>query len=301
MIKAPTEIICVDANYSTTRLVTREQPIIKNKPEDQFESVLFLPVSENRQGEGGLRTQGYFKQSYPDKPLISIITVVFNGEKYLEETIQSVINQSYDNVEYIIIDGGSTDGTLDIIKKYESQIDYWVSEGDEGIYDAMNKGMGISTGDYLLFLGSDDTLRNNLLEISRYMLCSDTIYYGNVYCIKSEKIYNGKYNKYKIMLSNICHQSIFYPMGVYKKHKYNLKYLILSDYNMNICLMNTYHFKYVNFIVSNYNDGEGVSSNFKDDNFDTDKLILFKENLPAIYFYIYLCREFLKNLIKGLL
>lgn len=82
---------------------------------------MFLP-----EGEGGLRTKGYFKNSFEDKPLIGIITVVFNGE-----TIQSVINQTYDNIEYIIIDGG----TLDIITKYEDQIDYWVSERDKGIYE----------------------------------------------------------------------------------------------------------------------------------------------------------------------
>lgn len=89
-------------------------------------------------------------------PLISIITVVFNGEKHLEETIQSIINQTYDNVEYIIIDGGSIDGTLDIIRKYEAKIDYWVSERDGGISDAFNKGVKIAKGDYINFQGDGD-------------------------------------------------------------------------------------------------------------------------------------------------
>lgn len=88
--------------------------------------------------------------------LVSIITAVYNGEKYLEETIQSVINQTYDNIEYIIIDGGSTDGTLDIIKKYEDKIDYWVSEKDKGISDAFNKGVKIANGDYINFQGDGD-------------------------------------------------------------------------------------------------------------------------------------------------
>ncbi len=82
-------------------------------------------------------------------PLITVITVVYNGEKYLEETIQSVINQTYPNVEYIIIDGGSTDETIDIIKKYEDKIDLWISEKDEGIYDAMNKGIYLATGQWV--------------------------------------------------------------------------------------------------------------------------------------------------------
>ena len=149
-------MICLDESYSTTRLLTREQPVIENKTEDKFESMLFLPEGEGLQGEGGLRTQGYFKKSDTEKPLITIITVVFNGEKFLEETIQSVINQTYDYVEYIIIDGGSTDGTLDFIKKYEHAIDYWVSERDEGISDAFNKGVGLASGRYINFQGDGD-------------------------------------------------------------------------------------------------------------------------------------------------
>lgn len=97
-----TKIITLDENYSTTRLVTKEKPEIVNKPEKKFETLLFLPEGEGRRGEGGLRTQGYFKKSYDGKPLISVITVVYNGEKYLEETIQSIIHQTYDYVSYKI-------------------------------------------------------------------------------------------------------------------------------------------------------------------------------------------------------
>lgn len=91
-----------------------------------------------------------------DNQSISIITAVYNGEKYLEETIQKVINQDYKNFEYIIIDGGSTDGTVDIIKKYEEHISYWVSEKDKGISDAFNKGILAAKGDYINFQGDGD-------------------------------------------------------------------------------------------------------------------------------------------------
>lgn len=141
---------------------------------------LFLPDCEVIKGEGGLQTKGYFKKSYKDKLLISIITVVYNGEEYLEETIQSVINQTYDNVEYIIIDGASTDGTLDIIKKYADKIDYWISEKDEGISAAFNKGILVASGKYLNFLNAGDKLlhKNILNNFDKYFINSDAIITG---------------------------------------------------------------------------------------------------------------------------
>ena len=112
--------------------------------------------SKSLNKSGGIRSSGKLKATSPGAPLISIITAVLNGDKTLERTIQSVIDQDYKNIEYIIIDGGSTDGTLDIIKKYDHAIDYWMSEPDEGIYDAFNKGIQISSGEWIYFLGADD-------------------------------------------------------------------------------------------------------------------------------------------------
>ena len=89
-------------------------------------------------------------------PLISIITIALNAEIYLEQTIQSVLNQTYKNIEYIIVDGGSTDGTLGIIEKYKDEIAHFVSEEDNGIADAMNKGVSLASGDYIIFLHADD-------------------------------------------------------------------------------------------------------------------------------------------------
>lgn len=114
-------------------------------------------MTENKKS-GGLRTKGCEKNSISETPLISVVTVVFNGAATLEHTIRSVIEQSYGNVEYIIVDGGSTDGTLGIIQKYEGNIDYWVSEKDAGIYDAMNKAIGLASGDYYVVVGCDDEL-----------------------------------------------------------------------------------------------------------------------------------------------
>jgi glycosyltransferase involved in cell wall biosynthesis len=99
-----------------------------------------------------------------DHPLVSIITVVYNGQQYIEDVIKSVLNQSYKNIEYIIIDGGSTDNTLAIIKKYENQISYWISEKDEGISDAFNKGIQRSKGEIIGIINSDDWYEKDAVE-----------------------------------------------------------------------------------------------------------------------------------------
>ena len=96
---------------------------------------------------------------------VTIITAVFNADTYLNECILSVLNQTYDNIEYIIIDGGSTDKTVDIVKKYDSQLAHWTSEPDEGIYDAWNKGLAQATGQWIAFIGADDQLLPNAIEM----------------------------------------------------------------------------------------------------------------------------------------
>ena len=99
-----------------------------------------------------------------DNSLISVITVSYNAVSTIEQTILSVINQTYSNIEYIIIDGGSTDGTIDIIRRYEDKIAYWVSEPDRGIYDAMNKGASKANGEYIAFLNTMGLEVKHLLE-----------------------------------------------------------------------------------------------------------------------------------------
>jgi len=209
-----------------------------NKPEDKLETVLLLPEKEGRIVEGGLRTQGHFKKSYNDKPLVSIITVVFNSEKYLENTILSVISQAYDNVEYIIIDGGSTDGTIDIIKKYEDKLDYWISESDDGIYDAMNKGIDLVTGEWVNFVNSSDVLNGNAYTVILDCLVKnsnkcDVIAFGySIVNIKSNLLkadFKPNLNKKWKMPSS--HNSIVYKSDLLKEYKFNLNFKYASDFD----------------------------------------------------------------------
>ena len=113
---------------------------------------------------GGLRKKYFFKKDKKNLPLVSVITVVLNNKKFLEQSISSVLNQSYKNYELIIIDGKSTDGTLDILKKNNSKIDYWISEKDKGIYNAMNKGIKLSRGSIISILNSDDIFYKHALR-----------------------------------------------------------------------------------------------------------------------------------------
>jgi len=129
-----------------------------------------LPFNPLRNGEGGLRMKGWYKSAsgnihgISSDPLITVITVTFNAAKTLKQTILSVINQGYSNVEFIVIDGGSKDGTLEILQQFEHAIDYWVSEPDNGIFDAWNKGVSLSSGDWIAFLGADDVYLDGALD-----------------------------------------------------------------------------------------------------------------------------------------
>ena len=114
--------------------------------------------------EGGLRTKKKFIM-YFNAPLISIITVVKNGSKNIKRCVESVQNQKNINVEHIIIDGGSRDNTMKIIKKYSNKIDYWISERFKGIYDAMNKGLRLANGSYIGIINSDDFYKKDSLKI----------------------------------------------------------------------------------------------------------------------------------------
>src|SRR5690554_1584625 len=166
-------------DYSTTRRLTSEKPACFDTPVDGMQTLLKTPDSEQKIAEGGLRLQGLYKTSSEDKPLITVVTVVYNGAEFLEDTIKSVIEQTYDNVEYIIVDGGSIDGTLEIIKKYGHAIDYWVSEPDKGIYDAMNKGINLMCGGWVVFLNADDYFVSNDV-ISKINFKDFEFIYGNI-------------------------------------------------------------------------------------------------------------------------
>jgi len=170
-------------------------------------------------------------------PKISIITVVYNNVRDIAYTIQSVLRQTYSNIEYIIVDGASTDGTLDIIQTYGNQINILISEQDDGIYDAMNKGLAAATGDYVLFLNSGDELfnENTIQYIVENGEAADIIY-GDTKLVdeqrhiigdrrhKAPDYFDWKSFRYGM---NICHQAIYVKRSI--AEPYDLTYKLSAD------------------------------------------------------------------------
>jgi len=150
------DCFCLDPRYPTTRMVTKDHQEPEGASCSGELGQLFLPAGAGRLAEGGLRTKGYFKRGATGRPLITVITIVYNRCEHMAATIESVLAQTYDNMEYIIIDGGSTDGTVEVIQRYEEAIDYWISEPDQGIGDAFNKGVRASTGKWVNFMNCGD-------------------------------------------------------------------------------------------------------------------------------------------------
>ena len=169
------------------------------------------------------------------RPKISVVTVCYNVASEIERTIKSVINQTYSNVEYIIIDGGSKDGTVDIIKKYADKVSYWVSEPDKGIYDAMNKGIIAATGDWINFMNAGDWFCGSsvLSDISHYLINNREfdIIYGSIYRVYENYHYEAPPLPLEMIKIHqpMPHQGTFVKTSYHKKHLFDISYRSAGD------------------------------------------------------------------------
>ena len=202
-------------------------------------------------------------------PKISIITVSYNAADTIEQTISSVVNQTYENIEYIIIDGGSTDGTVDIIRKYEDRIAYWVSEPDKGIYDAMNKGIDVATGYYIYFLGADDAILNinTFSGIADDILSSYADFYSyGIYVVNNkcrQKYYGNSHARgKKDVVDMVPHQGVIIKTKIMKKYRFDTKYRIAADYKLFLqCYSNKNYTKVYQDKPVAFFAYDGISSN----------------------------------------
>jgi glycosyltransferase involved in cell wall biosynthesis len=166
--------------------------------------------------------------------LISIITITLNAEKYLEQTIQSVLNQTYKYIEYIVVDGGSTDRTVEIINKYKNQIDHFISENDKGIADAMNKGVALATGDYIVFLHADDYFKNDssLEKALEFFKETNDIIACSIQFGEQLKIYKPRGFNFWTNFKGIPHQGTLCRRSLIEKlNGFDKQFQICMDYD----------------------------------------------------------------------
>jgi putative colanic acid biosynthesis glycosyltransferase len=201
-----------------------------------------------------------------DSPLISVISVVFNRKDDLNTTIQSVRHQSFNDFEFIIIDGGSTDGTPDVIKENSEVINQWISEPDKGIYDAMNKGVRLAEGEWVIFMNAGDVFYDNgVLDFfsKKLQQYSDaTVVYGDAEIVEGEKVHiQYQYDRHLDLTKSIIHQSMFIRRDFLKKYPYDLRYKVMADYDnlLSISAVSPHKCKHVDKIVCRY-DKTGISS-----------------------------------------
>lgn len=237
-------------------------------------------------------------------PLISICCCTFNATLRIKELLDSIYNQTYDNIEVVVVDGASKDNTLDIVKAYQRENDILISEPDKGVYDAMNKALKLAHGDYLIFMGADDHLlsydviRRVVEAIEKDGANEDSIYYGNVYGEKNGNIWKKDFSKWDWVRGTICHQCIFYPKNIYKEYSYDLRYSINADYAYNLGLVGTANFRHIDVAVSYFSYGGISGSNRIDIEWKKDCAGLMREKLgfgPYLYRKI---REWSRKFIK---
>lgn len=235
------------------------------------------------------------------KPLISIITVVYNCEQTIERTILNVIKQDFENYEFIIVDGGSTDNTLNILKKYENQITKWVSESDKGIYDAMNKGVKMANGEWINFMNAGDEFAVlNFTSLLEAMQNEEfAVIYGDV-IIKNEE---GNFSLDKARpinemnyLLNFCHQSSFVRRKVLLDNPFSLNYKISSDYDFFLKIfIKNYKFSYIDKPISIFELG-GISTGISK-KYLKERLLIISSTHQTFYDKLIFTFKFLKTLL----
>jgi putative colanic acid biosynthesis glycosyltransferase len=217
--------------------------------------------------------------------LISVISPVYNSVRFIEKSIESVLCQTCKKFEYIIIDGGSTDGTIEVLKKYQDSITFWSSERDFGIYDAMNKGIKRSKGNWFFFLGADDYLIDCKVfeNLEEHLISPYVMVYGNV--ITSFGRINSYFGFNTLLHNTVCHQSAFYSKSLFRDWQYDTNTKIISDYELNLLVyLKNLNVKRVDITISYYSDSGISSTSLKESYMETN--YIRKKHLHGIFYFI---------------
>lgn len=206
-------------------------------------------------------------QNYPK---LSVIIVTFNAVKYLQNCLDSIYRQRYPNIEIVVKDGGSTDGTVKLLEDNADKLGFWKSEKDKGIYDAMNTALDHVTGQWVYFIGADDELFDEFSTMAFELKDPNAIYYGSVLC-KGKK-FSGIVTPYQIAKYGIYHQAVIYPKIAFDKYRYDTKYVVRADHVLNIHCASDNELKFIfkDYIIANFNH-TGVSQGFLDQPFEDDQ------------------------------
>jgi glycosyltransferase involved in cell wall biosynthesis len=211
----------------------------------------------------GGRRDGSRKKVYnPSLPVISVITVVYNRRQGMEQTIKSVRAQQYPNIEYIIVDGASTDGTLELIASHDDDIDFWMSERDKGIYDAMNKGVDLATGDYINCLNAGDVFYGtDALSFFSNELSADIIYGDALIQYEGFQVEFPKNNLAKMWkFTPFCHQASFAKASVLKEFKFDTTFKVGADHDFFYrCFLAGKKFEYRKHLVCLFDGRDGMT------------------------------------------
>lgn len=231
---------------------------------------------------GGLRKQGLVKHDHESLPLVSVITVVRNAAATLRETLESVFIQAYDNIELIVVDGASDDGTLDIIRENEGKIDLWVSGPDRGIYDAMNKGLGYAGGRYVHFLNADDHYcfhRSLQLVVEAFQKHRCRLIHTNVLMLNERRGYgwirHSNVSGYYYLFKGIPQQAFFYDRSLFAEFgKFDLEYPVVADleFLLRIIIKHKIPGRYVNCPAVVFLSG-GVSGDMESKRMEREKVL----------------------------
>jgi glycosyltransferase involved in cell wall biosynthesis len=221
---------------------------------------------------------------------LSLVIPSYNSERTIAGTLASILKilPEMNVTEILLIDGGSNDSTVSIVEDSNLPIRIY-SEPDRGIYDAMNKGIALSKGQWIFFLGSDDFLLPDFSKAVNELQDPDRSYYGDVLLARDNVLYCGKFNTLKLQLKNICHQSIFYSKSALIDMPFNNEFTLLADYELNLRLWsrNKNHFQYLQFAVCRYNNETGASTSKRDVDFANKKKSLILEYFGLLSFLVY--------------